>query len=128
MISEIKYLTALHIEQLGTLAIGEPILVRDRGLMLSAVARPQTSMFGQDAYPDLFEKAAALLHSLARNHAFQDGNRRVAWTATVVFLRVNGHPMIQPLDVDKAERLALEIARGLVDVPRIAAELRTFVG
>lgn len=59
-----------------------PNLLRDLGILQSAVFRPQTSAFGEDAYPTIHEKAAALLHSLARNHPFIDGNKRTAWAAT----------------------------------------------
>jgi death on curing protein len=65
--------------------------VRDVGLLDSATARPQSSAFGEDAYPTLPLKAAALLHSIAGNHALIDGNKRLAWLATVVFLDINGH-------------------------------------
>lgn len=72
----------MHVAQrtLGT----EPD-VRDLGLLESALARPQASAFGQDAYGDIHEKAAALLHSLARNHALIDGNKRLALGATIAF-------------------------------------------
>jgi len=72
-------------------AVGPQVTVRDYGLLESALARPQAIVFGQDAYPDVHLKAAALLHSLARNHAFVDGNKRVAWTACLTFLGLNGH-------------------------------------
>jgi death on curing protein len=77
----------LHIAR-RTLGV-EPI-VRDHGLLESALARPQASAFGQDAYDTFEEKAAALLHSLARNHALVDGNKRLALAATIAFLGVNG--------------------------------------
>ena len=60
--------------------------MRDAGLLESAVHRPVGSMFGQEAYADLFDKAAALLQSLAVNHPFVDGNKRTAWMSCVVFL------------------------------------------
>ena len=63
--------------------------VRDVGLLDSAAGRPRSSAFGADAYPSLALKAAALLHSLARNHALVDGNKRIAWLSTVVFLDIN---------------------------------------
>jgi death on curing protein len=62
-----------------------PDMLRDFGLLESAVLRPQATTFGDDAYPTLHEKAAALLHSLARNHPFVDGNKRTARAATTVF-------------------------------------------
>jgi len=68
--------------------LGDPPPIRDIGLLGSAAARPQTTVFGADAYPDLFEKAAALLHSVVNNHALVDGNRRLGWLATAVFLDV----------------------------------------
>ncbi len=65
--------------------------VRDVGLLDSAVARPQASVFGEDAYPLLETKAAALLHSGAGNYALVNGNKRLAWLSTVVFLDLNGY-------------------------------------
>ena len=64
--------------------------VRDLGLLASAAHRPMTTLWGQDAYLTLEEKAAALLESLVRNHALVDGNKRLGWLATVVFLDING--------------------------------------
>ncbi len=70
--------------------LGDPPPVRDIGLLGSAVARPQTTLFGEDAYPDLMTKAAALLQSTVNNHALVDGNKRLGWLATAVFLEING--------------------------------------
>ncbi|WP_369046806.1 type II toxin-antitoxin system death-on-curing family toxin [Sinomonas sp. P10A9] len=64
--------------------------VKDAGLLASAFARPATTVGGHDAYQSLPEKAAALLESVARNHALIDGNKRTAWTLTVLFLWING--------------------------------------
>ncbi|MEE2035940.1 type II toxin-antitoxin system death-on-curing family toxin [Nocardiopsis sp. CT-R113] len=101
--------------------------VRDFGLLESAVHRPRGSSFGDEHYPDLFEKAAALMHSLARNHVFIDGNKRAAWNCAATFLEVNGMPLRDPVDADRAERFVLDVCTGrLEDVARIAAELRTF--
>ena len=63
-------------------AEGRSLQDYDAGLLASAVARPQSSVFGQDAYPGVWEKAAALMESLGRNHALVDGNKQLAWTAT----------------------------------------------
>ena len=79
-------------------AIGEDVVVRDYGLLESALARPRASVFGQDAYSDLHLKAAALLHSLARNHALIDGNKRLAWTACRTFLGINEYWISAPED------------------------------
>ncbi|MFJ2702191.1 type II toxin-antitoxin system death-on-curing family toxin [Streptomyces sp. NPDC087428] len=100
--------------------------VRDYGLLDSALARPQSSVFGQDAYPDVWQKAAALMESLARNHALVDGNKRIAWYATWVFLHMNGHPLDAGFDVDQAERFVLDVCQGVVDMPKIAEQLPGF--
>lgn len=84
-------------------------------------------VFGEDPYPTLFEKAAALLHSVASNHALIDGNKRTAWAAAMVFLDLNGHQMIEPLDEDAAEELVLEAAQSRLKVDEIAVALATFV-
>lgn len=96
--------------------------VRDVGLLESAAHRPQTSMFGQDAYPDLASKAAALLHSLAQNQPLVDGNKRLAWLAMVVFLAVNGH---RPgVSEDEGFEMMMAIVGGLSDVTVIATRLQ----
>lgn len=97
--------------------------VRDLGLLEAACARPRASVFGVDAYAALPAKAAALLHSLVRNHALADGNERLAWLATVVFLDVNGY--VVDLRDDEAFLLVMEAAQGRSDVGAIAAALRT---
>ncbi len=108
----------------GGIACGFPLLVADEGLLQSAVARPQTSAFGDDAYPTLWDKAAALLHSLARNHAFVDGNKRTAWASAWAFLRLNGIDLPDVYDVDYAEQLVLTAALGEIDWPKIADGLQ----
>lgn len=106
-------------------AIGEPPDVRDHGLLESALARPRASVLGEDAYPTLHEKAAALLHSLARNHGLVDGNKRLALAATIAFLGVNGVRLT--LSNDEAYNLIVAIADGTInDVTVIAATLRTW--
>ncbi len=95
--------------------------VRDLGLLDSACARPRSSAFGRDAYPTLPGKAAALLHSLARHHALADGNERLAWLATVVFLDLNARTV--ELGDDAAFGLVMEVASGTLDVEQIADRL-----
>lgn len=95
--------------------------VRDVGLLDSAAARPRASAFGEDAYPSHPTKAAALLHSLARNHALVDGNERLAWLATVVFLDINGHA--PDVTEDAAFELVMDVASGSADVAQIAERL-----
>lgn len=97
--------------------------VRDYGLLEAALARPQASVLGEDAYPDLPAKAAALLHSLARNHALIDGNKRLTLAATIAFLGVNGQRLT--LTNDEAYELVMAAATGQVDdVSDIATALR----
>ena len=121
-----KYLTVQEVLDLAELACGErtQVAVRDLGLLSSAVHRPQSQMFGVEAYTDLFEKAAALLQSLAVNHPLVDGNKRMAWMCTVVFLDFNGTEMLD-VDQDEAYKLVIEVAAGsLEDVRLIALRLR----
>jgi len=96
--------------------------VRDVGLLDSAAARPRSTAFGHDAYPSIDLKAAALLHSIGRNHALVDGNKRLAWLATSVFLDLNGR---RPgLTDDEAFTLVMDVAEGAVGVEEIADRLR----
>ncbi len=96
--------------------------VRDLGLLQSAASRPETELWGQEAYPSLEEKAAALLHSLVRNHALVDGNKRLGWLATVVFLDINGRWL--EVDDDSAVDFVLRVASGEVSVEDITDWLR----
>lgn len=96
--------------------------VRDIGLLDSAAARPRSSAFGEDAYPSLALKSAALLHSIARNHALVDDNLRLAWLASVVLLDLNGHE--PDLDDDAAFDLVMDAATGTAAVEEIAERMR----
>ena len=102
-------------------AVVEAPQIRDMGLLASAAARPRTTAFGKDAYPGFAERAAALMHSLARNHALVDGNKRLAWAATRVFCLLNGRDLA--FAVDEAEALVVAVAAGEVDVPMLADAL-----
>jgi len=95
--------------------------VRDAGLLDSAAARARSSAYGQDAYPTIELKAAALLHSICKNHALIDGNKRLALLATATFLRANGYPF--RLTQVEAFDLVMAAAEGSLDVPDIAAKL-----
>lgn len=102
---------------------GEPP-IRDIGLLESAIARPRATAFGSDAYPDLDAKAAALLHSVARNHALVDGNKRLSLAAVIAFYGVNGRRLT--LTNDGAYELIMKVASGELDsVEEIAAVLAT---
>jgi len=118
------YLDLADVLDIARVAVGDPPRVRDLGLLSSAVARPATVAFGEEAYDDLWSKAAALLHSLCMNHALIDGNKRLAWAAARVFLALNGVPL-SDVDVDQAEEFMVAVAAGtLTEVPDIARELR----
>ncbi|MFF3951619.1 type II toxin-antitoxin system death-on-curing family toxin [Streptomyces sp. NPDC001890] len=102
------------------------IVVRDAGLLESAAHRPSAAMFGEEAYPDVIDKAAALLQSLAINHPLFDGNKRTAWLSCVTFLAMNGVDL-RP-DIDAAERLVIAVATGEMDeVKTISQGLRALV-
>jgi death-on-curing protein len=96
--------------------------VRDVGLLDSAAARPRATAFGEPAYPTLSLQAAALLHSLVGNHALVDGNKRLGWLATVVFLDLNAHE--PELSDDAAFQLVMDVAAGSAEVEEIAERLR----
>lgn len=121
-----QYLTVEQALRIARVAVGGPIHVRDVGLLEAAVHRPRSSVFGQDAYPDLFTKAAALLHSLARNHPLVDGNKRLAWLATYVFLAKND--VVLDAGDDEAYDFVVAVAAGTIDeLSEIAAVLASFV-
>ena len=86
----VEYLDLDDLIDLARALLGDPPPIRDVGLLGSAAARPQATAFGQDAYPDVITKAAALLQSIVNNHALVDGNKRLGWLSTAVFLELNG--------------------------------------
>jgi death on curing protein len=99
------------------------VLVRDVGLLESAVARPRTTVFGGDAYPTVHEKAAALMHSVAKNHALDDGNKRLTLAAGIAFYGINGLRLT--MTEDEAYDFVMQIATGELDeVADIAAVLQ----
>lgn len=115
----IEYLTLEDVLSLiKDLGVGP---IRDIGLIDSAVHRPQVSVFGDDAYSGIDEKAAVLLESLVRNHGLVDGNKRIGWLATVVFYGINDITLEAP-DAD-AYDLVMAIASGTADHHGAAALL-----
>ena len=102
-------------------ALEHPAEVRDYGLLESAIGRPQATVFGEDAYPTIDGKAAALLHSIACNHPLIDGNKRLALAAALLFYEMNG-VRIRP--TPDAFDLMVEVASGqLRDIGAIADRL-----
>ena len=112
----------LTLEDLLALAadLGVPA-VRDLGLLDAAAKRPQTSLYGRDAYPGIHEKAAVLLESLTRNHALTDGNKRLGWLATYVFYSLNGVQLEGPDDA--AYDLVIAVSTGALGYNESAARL-----
>lgn len=107
--------------------LGRRAEVSDYGLLESALARPQATVFGDDAYPGIHEKAAALLQSLATNHALVDGNKRTAFVATALFYELNGH-RVRAEPEDALFDLVIAVAtRALESVGDIALRLARLV-
>jgi death-on-curing protein len=94
-------------------ATGAPVEVRDIGLLESAAARPRASAFGADAYLTLHDKAAALLHSIVRNHALVDGNKRLGLAAVIAFYGLNGRRLT--MTNDQAYDFVIAVASGEFD-------------
>ncbi|MGH3727905.1 MAG: type II toxin-antitoxin system death-on-curing family toxin [Micromonosporaceae bacterium] len=115
-----------QLERLAEFATGGEALVRDHGLLASAVERPGTALFGAEQYPSLLDKAAAMLHSIARFHPLVDGNKRLAWVAAAALCEVNGAYVVATND--QAYDLVMAVAAGdLDDVPAIAKALEPLV-
>jgi death-on-curing protein len=119
------YLSAEDLLEIAVGVIEGDVVVRDHGLLASAAARPRTSAFGRDAYPEFADQAAALMHSLARNHALIDGNQRLAWAATRVFCLINGRDLV--VGIDDAEQMVLAVARGELDAADLARLLESHI-
>lgn len=102
--------------------LGDPVPIRDAGLLGAAVARPQTSVGGDDVYPTVWSKAAALLQSIVANHALIDGNQRLGWLATAVFLEINGASVAAATNDDVFD-LVMSVASSESTVEEITARL-----
>ena len=126
MTRPVEFLDLEDLIDLAARLLGDPPPIRDIGLLGAAASRPQTSAFGEDAYPDLWTKAAALLHSIVKNHPLVDGNRRLGWLATAVFLHLNNVPAEQA-DNDAVHDLVLAVAGGDQEIEAIAQALQAVV-
>ena len=127
MNADFEYLDTEDLVELARLLLGDPVPVRDIGLLGAAAARPQASAFGEDAYPDAWTKAAALLHSVVNNHPLVDGNKRLGWLATAVFLELND-ASVSSASNDAVYDLVMTVASTDIDVDAIAAALRAMAG
>ncbi len=120
-----RYLSVQEVISLHSLLIaqsgGSPGL-RDRGALESAVAQPEASFGGEELYPDLVSKAAALGHSLIQNHPFVDGNKRIGHAVMEVFLLLNGHEI--NASVEEQEKIIIDAASGKVSRIELSEWLR----
>lgn len=121
-----EYLDIEDLIGLAVVLLGDPPPIRDIGLLDAAAARPRASAFGEDAYPDLWTKAAALLQSVVKNHPLVDGNKRLGWLATATFLELNGIEVTEATNDDVYE-LVMRVAAGQLGVDEIAQGLRTLL-
>ena len=127
MSDPVEYLDLDDVLALAERLFGAPVPLRDVGLLGSAVARPRTTVGGRDAYSDLWTKAAALLQSVVNNHALVDGNKRLGWLATAVFLDLNAIDVTVMSNGDVFE-LVMSIAVGGIDLEEIARQLESLTG
>ena len=119
----VEYLDVEDLVDLARMLLGDPPPIRDMGLLGSAAARPQTTAFGEDAYPDIWTKAAALLQSVVKNHPLIDGNKRLGWLSTAVFLELND-VAIHRAPNDDVYEFVMGIAAGSRTLEQIAEGLR----
>lgn len=110
--SPIRYLTsqeviAINVAMIQKYSVGEHIGVKNPHFLESALHRPQSSAFGEDAYLSIWEKSALLFESLGQNHPFQNANKRTAFTALLLFLRYNGYRFI--MDQKQAENFTVDM-------------------
>ncbi len=126
MTDEVEYLDVDDLIGLAVDLFGEPAPLRDGGLLASAAARPQATVGGQDAYPDLLSKAASMLQSLLQNHALVDGNKRLGWLATAVFLELNGVATTEATN-DAVYEFVMWATRTHAEVGDIAARLESLL-
>ena len=123
MSGQVEYLELEDVVALAAILFGDPPPIRDIGLLGSAVARPRTSAFGEDAYSDILTKAAALLQSIVNNHALIDGNKRLGWLSTAVFLEVNGVKALR-ISNDDVYDFVIWVAATSPAIEEIVARLR----
>ena len=122
----VAYLDVEDLLYLAGRLLGSPPPVREVGMLGAAVARPQTTVFGDEAYPDLWTKAAALLQSIVKGHPLVDGNKRLGWLAPATFLEING-VAVTAISNDDIYEFVVGVASGSDDVDRLATGLRRLV-
>ncbi len=122
MTKPVEFLDLDDLLELARRLLGDPPPVRDVGLLASAVARPQTTVGGEDAYPPTWETAGGLLQSIVGNHALVDGNKRLGWLAAAVFLELNG-ASVSHASNDDVYDLVMEVASSRLDLGEITERL-----
>lgn len=125
MSEPVEFLDLDDVLGLAQRLLGDPPPIRDVGLLGSAVARPQTTVGGSDAYPTIWLKAAALLQSIVDNHALVDGNKRLGWLAAAVFLEIN-QASVSAASNDDVYDLVMAVAAGAPTIEAIAEKLHQF--
>lgn len=126
MSERFEYLDVEDLIGMAVALLGDPPPVRDLGLLEAAAARPRASAFGEDAYPEVWSKAAALLQSIVKNHPLVDGNKRLGWLAAAVFLQLNGvEATIVPNDA--VYDTVMKVAAEQLGVGEIAELLRSII-
>lgn len=118
-----EYLDLDDLLDLARTLLGDPPPIRDHGLLGAAAGRVAVTVSGEDAYPDIWTKAAALLQSIVKSHPLVDGNKRLGWLATAVFLEINGVAITKASN-DSVYELVMEVAAGRQSVEAIAGRLR----
>ncbi len=118
-----EFLDTEDLVELARRLLGDPPPMRDIGLVGAAAARPQASAFGEDAYPDVWSKAGALLHSVVNNHPLVDGNKRLGWLAAAIFLELN-NASVRTASNDAVYDLVMTVAATDIAVDDIATALR----
>lgn len=127
MSEPVEFLDLDDVIEIARRLLGDPPPIRDAGLLGSAVARPQTTIGPEDAYPTIWLKAAALLQSIVSNHALIDGNKRLGWLSTAVFLEINGSSVAAATNDDVYD-LVMAIASTKTDIAEIAGRLERLQG
>ena len=122
MTERVEYLDLDDLIGLAAGLLCDPPPIRDVGLLGGAAARPSTTAFGDDAYPDIFTKAAALLDSIVNSHPLIDGNTRLGWLAAAVFCEINGASVLSASD-DEVYDLVIEVATHHVKIDDVASRL-----
>jgi len=121
---KIQYLYLDEVIEIGEALIPD-FRIRDIGLLESAVNRPEMTVYGREAYKKLTEKIAALMHSLASNHALVDGNKRITWSCGRIFAILNGRDF--EVDVDEAEKVIVALASGDLDAKSLAPIIEKWI-